>query len=80
MGEKYYLSLGPETRRHFSLPPKWSAVHFLESAHVAAAQSVREMTTEALAKPVGIPRLGQMVSGGKKVAVIVDDGTRPTPA
>src|SRR5208337_1872022 len=80
MGEKYYLSVGPEKRQHFSLPPKWTAVHFLESAHAAAAQSVQEMTREALAKPVGIPRLREMVSGGKRVAVIVDDGTRPTPA
>ncbi len=80
MGEKYYLSVGPEKRRYFSLPPKWTAVHFLESAHAAAAQSVQEMTREALAKPVGIPRLREMVSGGKRVAVIVDDGTRPTPA
>jgi nickel-dependent lactate racemase len=80
MGEKYYLSVGPEKRRYFSLPPKWTAVHFLESAHAAAAQSVQEMTREALAKPVGIPGLREMVSGGKRVAVIVDDGTRPTPA
>ena len=80
MSEKYYLSVGPEKRHHFSLPPKWTAVHFLESAHAAAAQSVQEMTREALAKPVGIPRLPEMVSGGKRVAVIVDDGTRPTPA
>ena len=38
------------------------------------------MTREALAKPIGSPLLRDMVSGGKQVAVIVDDGTRPTPA
>ncbi|HUJ69596.1 MAG TPA: lactate racemase domain-containing protein [Syntrophorhabdales bacterium] len=80
MGENFYLSLSPEEKRYFSLPRKWTAVHFLESTQAPAEQSVREMTREALAKPIGFSSLREMVSGGKRVAVIVDDGTRPTPA
>ena len=80
MGKNYYLSLGPKEKHYFSLPSKWVALHFLESAKGIAVPSVIEMTREALAKPIGSPPLREMVSGGKQVAVIVDDGTRPTPA
>ena len=80
MGENFYVSLGLEEKRYFSLPRKWTSVHFLESTRAPTGQSVREMTREALTKPIGIPALREMVSGGKRVAVIVDDGTRPTPA
>jgi len=80
MDRSYYLSLGPDKMSYFSLPPKWVAAHFLESGRTPPSQSVREMTREALARPFGIPSLRKLVSGGRRVAVIVDDGTRPTPA
>jgi len=80
MDRSYYLFLGPDKMSYFSLPPKWVAAHFLESGRTPPSQSVREMTREALARPFGIPSLRKVVSVGRRVAVIVDDGTRPTPA
>ena len=41
--------------------------------------SVEQMTREALSKPTGTPPLREMLSGVKSIAIIVDDGTRPTP-
>jgi len=35
--------------------------------------------TQALANPIGSPRLSEIVDSGKKIAIIVDDVTRPTP-
>ena len=37
MGENFYLSLALEEKRYFSLPRKWTAVHFLESTKAPAA-------------------------------------------
>jgi len=80
MADTFYLSLGLEEKHHFSLPSTWVPVHFLESAAKASLPSVNEMAREALQRPLGMPPLREMVSGGKRVAVVVDDGTRPTPA
>ena len=40
----------------------------------------RELTREAIANPIGSPRLEELVKPTHTVAVIVDDITRPTPA
>lgn len=46
----------------------------------ASPGAARELIREAMANPVGSPRLEEMVRPSDTVAVMVDDLTRPTPA
>lgn len=43
-------------------------------------QDEREEVRRALRLPVASPRLSELRTGGRKVVLIVDDNTRPTPA
>lgn len=79
MDMKYYLNLGPDRRQYFALPPRWAATHFAESQGARMTSSARQMALEALAKPVGAVSLSDMALSSKRIAVIVDDVTRPTP-
>ena len=47
--------------------------------HVAPAADPEGLVREALASPIGAPRLRDVDLQGKRVAVLVDDRTRPTP-
>ncbi len=64
---------------YFSLPPQWSLSHFVESREDVPVPSVGQMAQEALEAPLGTAPLKDLVSGAKKVAILVDDWTRPTP-
>lgn len=79
MGKNYYLYLSQDKKEHFSLPEKWMPVHVVESEDGAAPASVREMTLEALSSPAGTPPFQRLLSQAQRMAVIVDDATRPTP-
>jgi lactate racemase len=80
MDTKYYLNLGTDRKYYFALPPGWVATHFAESQGGGqTAPSVTQMTLEALARPVGAVPLSDMTLSCKRIAVIVDDVTRPTP-
>jgi lactate racemase len=79
MSMKYYLYLGPETRQYFELPSKWVPAHFGEGKSGQAVPSVKPMTLEALSMPTDCPPLCDMAAKAKRIAVIVDDVTRPTP-
>ena len=47
--------------------------------HVRPASEPTELVRDALAHPVAAPRLSEQDLAGKRVAVVVDDRTRPTP-
>jgi len=47
--------------------------------HVEAASDAGALVREALANPIGAPRLRDMGLSGRRVAIVVDDRTRPTP-
>lgn len=79
MKKDYYLYLGQDKKQPFTLPAGWEPVHFVEPEDSAPPPSIEEMTREALSKPIGTPPFEKMLSGVKSVAVLVDDGTRPTP-
>jgi nickel-dependent lactate racemase len=79
MPAPYYLSLGLERREEFSLPEGWVASHFVEVTETSPVRSIGEMTADAVARPFGAPPLKQLAGSARKVAVIVDDLTRPTP-
>jgi nickel-dependent lactate racemase len=64
---------------YFPLPPQWSVSQFIENKEDAPTTSVAELTREALTSPLGTPPLENMISGARRIAIIVDDRTRPTP-
>ena len=79
MKKDYYLYLGQGKREYFTLPEGWVPLHFVEAEERAQTSSIEQMTLEALSRPTGTPPLQDMLSGVKSIAIIVDDGTRPTP-
>lgn len=46
---------------------------------VSPAPDWRPILTEALANPIGSPRLESLLKPGQKVAILIDDSTRTTP-
>ena len=63
-----------------SLPAAWHVAGVLEpSPNLPALEDVAGEVERSLAQPVGSPRLRDMVNGGMKIALVVDDGSRPTP-
>jgi lactate racemase len=79
MKKDYYLYVGQDKKEYFVLPAGWVPLHFVEAEESAEVPSIEQMTREALLKPTGTPPFQTMLSGVKQIAIIVDDGTRPTP-
>ena len=79
MKKDYYLYLGQDRKEYFTLPAGWVPLHFVEAEESAEVPSIEQLTREALLKPRGTPPFQTMLSGVKQIAIIVDDGTRPTP-
>jgi nickel-dependent lactate racemase len=79
MGQNYYLYLSQNKTQSFSPPPKWVPLHFVETEEETPTPSIRQMTLEALSRPTGIHPFQDLLPGAKSLAIIVDDGTRPTP-
>ena len=79
MGHNYYLYLGQGKKEYFSLPAAWVPLHFVEAEEGTPTASIEKMTLEALSRPTGTHPFQDLLSGARSVAIIVDDGTRPTP-
>lgn len=79
MTQDYYVYVGPGLRHYFSLPPEWVVSHFAETEEGVAAASVSALTLDALSRPRGTAPFQDLVSRATKIAIIVDDLTRPTP-
>ncbi len=79
MGKDYYLYYGLGKKEYFSLPAGWVPIHFVETKEETSLSSVEQMTHDALSAPAGTPPLNDLILGAKRIAVIVDDWTRPTP-
>jgi nickel-dependent lactate racemase len=79
MKHKYYLYHRHDKKEFFTLPRGWTVSHFVEAGEGGAASSIEQMTAAAMAAPAGTPPLSDMVARAGRIAVIVDDATRPTP-
>jgi nickel-dependent lactate racemase len=79
MKKDYYLYLGKNKKEYFELPEKWLVSHFVETDEKESAPLIKRMALEAFLKPKGTPPLQDLVRQAKKIAIIVDDLTRPTP-
>jgi nickel-dependent lactate racemase len=80
MGKDYYLYLSQSKKQYFSLPENWVPLHFVESEEETSIPSIQKMTLEALSKPTGTLPFQDLVLRAHRIAIIVDDLTRPTPA
>jgi nickel-dependent lactate racemase len=79
MEQKYYLYLDKDSKEHFSVPDKWTVSHFVEAEEGGPLTSIEQMVLDALSKPAGTEPLTMLVSKARRIAIIVDDATRPTP-
>lgn len=79
MKRDYYLYMGQDKKEHFTLPEGWTPLHVVDTKEEVPASSVAGMALKALSAPVGTYPLQDLVSRARKVAIIVDDATRPTP-
>ena len=62
-----------------SLPAEWNLAGVLEPSSLPAVSDVAAEVQRSLAQPIGSPRLREMVHGGMRIALVVDDNSRPTP-
>ena len=79
MSKDYHLCMGPDHLEHFSLPKQWTVLDFAGDNGKAPVLSVEQMTMEALSTPEQPPPLKDLITGARRIAVIIDDCTRPTP-
>ena len=61
------------------LPEKWRIQGILEPSSLPPCANPHEEVLRALANPIGAPPLGSLARAGMKVAIVIDDGSRPTP-
>ena len=62
-----------------SLPEKWQIRGVLQPSSLPPCSDPDAEVRCALANPIGGPRLGDLARAGMKVALVIDDNSRPTP-
>jgi lactate racemase len=78
--EPQYLVLpwGKETLS-VNLPENWRIAGVLDPSTLPPVEDTAAVTLNSLTEPLGCPRLGVLFQPGMRVALVVDDGSRPTP-
>jgi nickel-dependent lactate racemase len=72
------LPWGPETLA-FDLPAGWEKIGTMEPAAAPPCADLGAELGGSLARPFGTPRLAELASGARRVALVIDDDSRPTP-
>jgi nickel-dependent lactate racemase len=62
-----------------SLPAYWDLLGVMEPSSAATPVHPGEEVKKSLAVPIGTPPLSEMVRPGMKIALVIDDESRPTP-
>ena len=62
-----------------SLPDSWHIAATLKPAALSGAPAPKAAAEAALQSPVGLPRLCELVRPGIRIALVIDDISRPTP-
>jgi nickel-dependent lactate racemase len=78
MSEKLTLPWGKDTVT-LELPEGWTVKASLEPESVAPVANPSTEIARSLNEPTGSERLGDRVHAGMKIALVMDDGSRPTP-
>lgn len=78
--KQFSIPFGKE-KVHFSLPDDQVAGVLLSHAHeYTAPKSEEELVADALAHPIGSPKLSELAKGKKTCTIISSDHTRPVPS
>ncbi len=80
MDNRYHLCVSREKKEYFSLPARWNPVYFGAPEDDMTPLPVEDMTVNALSRPEKTSALKDLISPEQKIAIIIDDCTRPTPA
>ncbi|MGZ3603908.1 MAG: lactate racemase domain-containing protein, partial [Thermodesulfobacteriota bacterium] len=78
MEQNYHLYYGLGKKEYFSLPAKWVPAYLVSAKEETLSSSIEQMTRDALSAPAGTSPFKELISGAKRIAIIVDDWTRPT--
>ncbi len=78
MGNKLSLPWGRDTI-DLSLPDSWRVLGEMKPAALPGSADCCGEAEAGLQNPVGTPRLCALAQPGMKVALVIDDGSRPTP-
>jgi lactate racemase len=70
---------GKKRNLNADLPARWKVLHRIFKGAKEESGSLEEKVTKALDRPIGSDALESHLKKGQRVAVIVDDLTRPTP-
>jgi lactate racemase len=61
------------------LPGQWNLPGVMEPSSSLTPVKPGEEVEKSLAAPIGAPRLSEMIQPGMKIALVIDDESRPTP-
>ena len=75
---KYWVLRG-SSKEEFELPSGMEVVCNPVHADSTPEKTVAEMVSESLSQPIGTSPLEQKLESSSKVAILIDDKTRPTP-
>jgi nickel-dependent lactate racemase len=75
---KVTLPWGAE-QQELELPESWHLAGILEPANRAGVPDARAETVRSLTEPTSSAKLSERVKAGMKIALVIDDGSRPTP-
>jgi lactate racemase len=67
------------TSVRISLPPAWHVAAVLTPLGISPAADPAAEVARSLASPIGCARLGSLCRPKARVALVIDDGSRPTP-
>jgi nickel-dependent lactate racemase len=62
-----------------SLPEGWHVAGIMNPSALPGVTDPAAETASSLQSPIGLPRLAEIVRPGMKVALVIDDDSRPTP-
>jgi lactate racemase len=76
--EKYYL-LNKDGKVFFDIPEEWTVLNNTVYKENNLKKTIKEMINISLKNPIGSPPISEIVKKSDKIAIILDDFTRPTP-
>lgn len=79
MTQTLSLPWGNQATINLLLPSEWELVSRLEPSPRPSVPDPAGETNRSLANPIGLPWLGELAQGKTRIALVIDDASRPTP-
>ena len=61
------------------LPGGWELLGLMQPCDITTPEDIHQEIERSLSEPIGLPRLSNLAKPGMKIALVVDDDSRPTP-